>query len=266
MERMSGVVLPGADSGQFKPADRHQRRAGEALHPEREPLSVLNAIKAQYGSTIFQAHYQQRPVPRDGLIFKRDWIQWCDELPARSQSAVVYQSWDTAIKSGERNDYSACVTVMIQDKKFVVIDVMRGRLDYPDLLKAAKSQAEKHNPTRVLVEAAGLGSALFQDLLRSGVAAIDIKSQRDKVTRMRAQAAKFEQQQVYLPRKAQWLGDFVDEVLSVPNARYDDQVDALCQALAYVEDGSYPIWDARANRNFSNLIEGLAFNAFRGFR
>ena len=86
---------------------------------------------------------------------------------------------------------------MIQDKKFVVIDVMRGRLDYPDLLKAAKSQAEKHNPTRVLVEFAGLGSALFQDLLRSGFAAIDIKSQRDKVTRMRAQAAKFEQQQFF---------------------------------------------------------------------
>jgi hypothetical protein len=72
---------------------------------------------------------------------------------------------------------------------------------------------------------------------------------------------------VHLARKAHWLGDFVDEVLSVPNGRFDDQVDALCQALAYAEGGSYPTWDARTNKNFSNFIEALAFDAyFSGFR
>jgi len=156
---------------------------------------------------------------------------------------------------------------MVQDDKYFVIDVMRGRLEYYDLLKSAKSQAAKYNPTRVLVEDAGLGTHLCQDLVRAGVAAIAVKPQRDKVTRMRAQAAKFEQRRVHLPRKGHWLGDFVDEVLSVPNGRFDDQVDALCQALAHVEGGSYPIWDDRTNKNFSNFIEGLAFDAyFGGFR
>ncbi len=243
------------------------RRAGDALHPEREPVSVLSDIKSQCGSTIFQAHYQQRPVPRDGLIFKRDWLQWYDQLPASTHSTVVCQSWDTAIKSGEKNDYSACVTLVMQDKKFWIIDVMRRRLDYPDLLRLAKSQAHKHNPARVLVEDTGLGTQLCKDLQQAGFAAIAVKPHRDKITRMRAQAAKFEQRLVNLPRQAQWLSDFVDEVLSVPNARYDDQVDALCQALAYVLDGSFIGWDDRVLNNFSKLVEALAFDAyFRNLR
>ena len=84
---------------------------------------------------------------------------------------------------------------------------------------------------------------------------------------MRAQAAKFEQQLVYFPRQAHWLGDSLDELLSVPNARFDDQVDALCQALAYVEDSSYTGWNDRATKNFSNFIEALAFDTyFRNLR
>jgi len=240
----------------------YHRLAGEALHPEREPVSVLNNVKSQCGSTIFQAHYQQSPVPRDGLVFKRDWLQWYDQVPIGTHSALVCQSWDTAIKSGEKNDYSACVTLMIQDKKYWIIEVVRQRLDYPDLLKLAKSQAEKYKPARILVEDTGLGSPLFQDLRRAGFAAIAIKPQRDKVTRMRAQAAKFEQGLVYLPRQAHWLGDFVDEVLSVPNARNDDQVDALCQALAYVGESSHLGWDDIALKNYSNFVEALAFDAY----
>ena len=89
------------------------RHAGEALDPEREPVSVLTDIKSRCGSTIFQAHYQQRPVPRDALIFKRDWLQWYDQVPICTHSTMVYQSWDTAIKSGENNDYTACVTLMV---------------------------------------------------------------------------------------------------------------------------------------------------------
>jgi len=238
----------------------HQRRAGEALHPEREPIALLQLIKAQYGSVLFAAHYQQRPVPRDGLLFKRDWLRWYEVPPARTPSSVVVQSWDTAIKSGGDNDYSAVVTVMIQDGNFYVLDVVRKRLDFPDLVKLAKSQAEKHKPSRIVVEDSGLGTPLAKELQRSGLPAIVEKPQRDKVTRMQAQSLKFERGQVFLPRQATWLAEFVDELLSVPNARHDDQVDSLCQALAYTGDRSHYIWDETTSRNFSNLIEGLAFN------
>ncbi len=36
---------------------------------------------------------------------------------------------------------------------------------------------------------------------------------------------------VLLPRKAPWVEDFVEEVVTFPNAKNDDQVDAMTMAL-----------------------------------
>ena len=45
----------------------HARSAGEILHPEREPLAVLESLKLALGSTTFSAQYQHarcRPMAR----------------------------------------------------------------------------------------------------------------------------------------------------------------------------------------------------------
>jgi hypothetical protein len=51
---------------------------------------------------------------------------------------------------------------------------------------------------------------------------------------MNAQTARIEAGSVHLPRRAQWLDDFVPEVLAFPVSRHTDQIDALSQALNYV--------------------------------
>ena len=45
----------------------HRRRKGEALHPEREPLALLEGIKREMGSLTFSAQYLQRPVPSEAI-------------------------------------------------------------------------------------------------------------------------------------------------------------------------------------------------------
>ena len=52
----------------------HYRRVGEALHPEREPLPVLENLRRELGSDIFAAQYQQAPVPSGGAMIKRNWL------------------------------------------------------------------------------------------------------------------------------------------------------------------------------------------------
>ena len=42
------------------------RKAGEALHPEREPLQVLNQMREVQGENIFAGQYQQSPAPLEG--------------------------------------------------------------------------------------------------------------------------------------------------------------------------------------------------------
>jgi predicted phage terminase large subunit-like protein len=56
---------------------------------------------------------------------------------------------------------------------------------------------------------------------------------RDKVTRLYVQAAKFEAGHVYFPRNAPFLADLEAELLTFPQGEHDDQVDCLTQALAF---------------------------------
>ena len=108
----------------------HFRRAGDVLHPEREPREVLELLRAQLGAEIFAAQYQQQPVPPGGAMIKRAWVRRYDQLP---KSGQVIQSWDVANKQGEENDYSVCTTWLVHENKYYLIDVLRGRFDFPTL-------------------------------------------------------------------------------------------------------------------------------------
>lgn len=48
----------------------HVRAPGEALHPEREPLEVLAAVRKALGEYHFSAQYLQAPVPLGGGMVK----------------------------------------------------------------------------------------------------------------------------------------------------------------------------------------------------
>ena len=53
-----------------------RRKQGEALHPERESLATLAAMKRSIGEYNFSSQYQQRPIPPGGAIVKLNWLQY----------------------------------------------------------------------------------------------------------------------------------------------------------------------------------------------
>lgn len=211
----------------------HSRQAGEALHPEREPLEVLEALRCELGSDHFEGQYQQSPVPPGGAMVKRDWLQYYDVLPNRVYPAKVFQSWDTAVKNGAQNDYSVCTTWLRIEKKFYLMDLVRERFEYPRLKQTALKLAHQFKPDTILIEDASTGSPLAQELRQSGIYAVQlIPVERDKIARMYTQQAKFEQGLVFFPRHASYLGALEAELLSFPQSKFDDQVDSITQALA----------------------------------
>jgi len=227
-----GAIAETDESILISDTETHLRMAGEALHPEREPLAVLNKIKADIGSDTFSAQYQQSPVPPGGAMIKKAWIKWFKTLPPRTYTTRVLQSWDTAQKEGPQNDWSVCTTVQIEDGKFYFFDLFRKRMDYPTLKTQALRLAALHGPTEIIVEDCGVGTALVQELQKMGITIIPNKPERDKVARMAVHSAKFEAGQVYLPEQASWLPDLLAELHAFPYVRYDDQVDSISQALS----------------------------------
>jgi len=210
----------------------HFRKAGEVLSPEREPLHVLEALKMQIGSDAFSAQYQQLPVPPGGAMIKRHWIVRYKELPPMSERLMILQSWDTANKGGPQNDWSVCTTWILASKmRWFLVDVWRGRVDYPALKATVEAQAKKWGARRVLIEDAGAGTMLVQELRARVPGIIGVRPDGDKVSRMAVASAKFEAGQALLPERAPWLADFESELFAFPGVKHDDQCDSVSQAV-----------------------------------
>ena len=213
----------------------HTREVGDVLHPDRESLDLLMGQKATMGSMAFSAQYQQRPVPEEGNLVKVEWLRRYEVLPEKQGPDRIVQSWDCAAKSGELNDYSVCLTFLVRKNEFYLIDILRQKLSYPELKKKVIEQKARFKADIVLIEDTGHGTALIQDLRGSGLHAIGIRPDKDKITRMSAQSAKIEAGQLLLPTKAPGLEDFIAELLAFPAGRHDDQVDALSQFLGWTD-------------------------------
>ena len=177
----------------------HVRRVGDLLHAEREPRSVLELYRAQMGSDVFEAQYQQSPVPREGAMIKRTSPSRYDVPPTLDSSATVIQSWDTAAKGGSQSNYSVCTTWLYHDKRYYLLDVYREQVDYPTLKAQAISIAKLHNAKVILIEDAGTGTALAKELQIQGLPVIAVKPELDKRTRLSIQSVKFQSGQIFLP-------------------------------------------------------------------
>jgi predicted phage terminase large subunit-like protein len=216
------------------------RAPGDLLHPEREPATVLDDIKKNLGSFFFNAQYQQNPVPDGDSLVRWEWFPTYDLHPSWQEYDRYVCSWDTAIKTGNSNDYSVCTVWLVRKTEVYLIEVIRERLEYPDLIRRVVELANKHlyQPNDILIEDTGSGASLIQDLgAREKIYAIPIKPQSDKVTRMASATAPIEAGQVFIPKKAHWLGDFQAEILQFPYGRHDDQVDSMSQFLNWWREG-----------------------------
>lgn len=86
------------------------RPEGEALHPERESLDTLAEIRNTLGVYNFSSQYQQCPIPVGGAIVKTEWLRFYEPGSEPEFSRNV-QSWDTANKAVELNDYRSAMRV-----------------------------------------------------------------------------------------------------------------------------------------------------------
>jgi predicted phage terminase large subunit-like protein len=217
------------------PGRFHTRKVGDLLHPARESRQTLDAMKVAMGSATFSAQYQQSPIPPGGHMIDWNWFRWFEPNSELAVDDVVI-SWDTAMKATELADYSVGTVWGRKGDLYYLVDLIRVRLDYPALRRKVIEVYDRwrwQSPT-ILIEDAGSGTSLHQDLYEQNIPAMAIKPEGDKIMRMSAQTAKIESGAVHLPKGALWLDDLRSEVLAFPNGIHDDQVDSISQALNWM--------------------------------
>ena len=221
----------------------YHRKQGEVLNPQFEPLSSLEETRRNMGTMHFQAQYQHAPVPETGNLIQRSWIQYFQSSPERAKARIA-QSWDTAQKGDQIHDYAVGTTWLYADEKHFLIDLVRKQCDYPTLSRLVLEQYGKHRPDALLIEDHGSGSALIQDLRqRHRINAIPIAPAADKIVRLSIVSPMFEGGEIFVPEKAPWLMEFIDELLRFPQARFDDQVDSVTQYLNWHRNSGKPLFE-----------------------
>jgi predicted phage terminase large subunit-like protein len=149
---------------------------------------------------------------------------------------LVFQSWDTAVKASELNNYSVCTTWGKKESKLYLLHVLRRRMEYPDLKHAVREQATSFTASTVLIEDKSSGSQLIQELLREGMYAVTrYEPHLDKFMRLHSVTSTIENGFVYLPDKAEWLGEYLHEMTCFPKSRFNDQCDSTSQALDWIK-------------------------------
>jgi predicted phage terminase large subunit-like protein len=215
-----------------------RRKAGEALHTEREPLRVLEHLRRTIGEYNFAGQYQQRPAPFGGGMVKKEWFKTYVPGEEPSRFDLILQSWDTANKSTELSDYSVCTTWGRKGKNLYLLNVYRRRLEFPDLKRAIVQMASQYGARNVLIEDKASGTQLIQDLTRDGLYGVTrCEPKMDKVMRLHSITSTIENGMVFLPAKAEWLDEYLHEITTFPHGKYDDQTDSTSQALDWIKDG-----------------------------
>ena len=171
-------------------------------------------------------------------MVKRNWVKRYSGVPSRDSDIFVRQSWDIAMKGGPENDWSVCTTwyISLSQERYFLVDVKRVRVDYPTLKRAVVEHARQWNADEVVVEEAGTGTALLQELEYEIRGLNGHKPERDKQVRMAVASVKIEAGQVFFPEDAAWLAELEAELFAFPGSKHDDQVDSISQALNHSSD------------------------------
>ena len=228
---------------------------GSSYFPEWKPDNILRVdeveIKRHNGTRYWQSLYMQNPTPDDGGIIKKGWFQrWPHDDPPECE--FIIQTMDTAFSAKTTADYSVMQTWGIFEKlevdsrgierlvsNLILLGNVRDRFEYPELRSKAQEEYDKHKPDAVMIEKKASGQSLLQDLRRAGLPVLEFTPDRDKVSRATAATPFLESGRIWLPDNKDWALELIDESCSFPNARYDDQVDAMVMAILYMRDSWY---------------------------
>jgi predicted phage terminase large subunit-like protein len=248
---------------------------GEVYWPERVPPEAVDEILLM-GEFAVAAQYQQRPEPRGGGIFKRDWWNiWEPEDGKYPPFDVLIGSCDPAYTQKEGNDPSAFVVLGVNylpngSPRVFLVAAWRKflALHGPDLerepgedaflfLQRSKeswglvewiaSTCKRFRVDTLLVEVKASGISVVQELQRLmfnqsfGIEFVN-PGRADKTVRANRVQHLFSAGMIYRPDR-EWAAMVEDEMAAFnpvkKTSKFDDLTDAVTQGLWWLRERRY---------------------------
>ena len=203
-------------------------------NPLLDPKEIDELVKEISPALRDQEIYGKFVDAETAGIIKNEWWRYYEDENKLYEQRVLkkVQSWDTAFKKNQENDYSVCTTWLVGINAFYLIDMWKGRVEFPELKKKVVELYELHKANEILIEDKASGQSLLQELQRNTRLPIKpIKVEQDKIARVHAVTPLIEAGRIILPKEKYWLKIFTDECEEFPNGEFDDVVDSMSQFL-----------------------------------
>ena len=209
------------------------------LWPYKHTAEELEALAA---SDIYNysAQYLQDPHKKGGSIFQTEWWKYYKVEPEYTWKAIFC---DTALKDGQRNDFSVFQCWAYYQGRIYLLDQYRGKVQATDLKKKFIEFWNKHKPhtgspqplRAAYVEDKASGTQLIQDIQRAGgIPVIAVPRHKSKVERAVNFSPWIRSGLLYLPENADWLYDYKNEFerfSPLMTHKHDDQIDPTLDAI-----------------------------------
>jgi predicted phage terminase large subunit-like protein len=227
---------------------------GELLNPDRFGPEEEKAERKAMAPSDYSAQYQQDPSSGGGLILKKGWWrQWVypqDHAEAGKPMPLpefieVISVYDTAYEEDEESDFSARTTWGLFNYSestragdeivcALLLERFNDRVEFPELKKEAIEHHHEYKPDYTLIERKASGHSLIHELRKAGIPVRAVTpGSRDKVFRAHMVAEILRSGRVwYVPRV--WAYEVIDQCSRFPRGEFDDLVDTVVMALAYI--------------------------------
>lgn len=220
------------------------RPKNTAIHPERydtqHMLRIKNNLEMSGQKAVWNALYQQNPVPDEGSFFQKDMFRYYSTPPAR-RDMYIYQAWDFAISTGKENDYTVGITIGVDHRDAVyVLDMRRFRSgDGIEIAQTILEYSIEWGTNAIGVEDGQIWKAIESQFLkaceehpsRHFPSYEPLKPLTDKKVRADPLRGRMQAGKVYFDKEAHYFSVMQKELITFPNGKWDDVVDGLAWAV-----------------------------------
>jgi predicted phage terminase large subunit-like protein len=216
------------------------RQKGELLRPDAYSAGDIKKARASKRPG-FETLFQQNPGAVSRARIKAEHFRpfYLSALPLGELPMLL--SIDPAQKGGQHNSCAVIQAWAAWHGDYYLIEQWREHADYRALRSETRRFIVKYRPSVVLIEATGQGPSLACDIrVQIGMQVIQITPKASKIDRLYAHRRVIRAGRVLLRQDAPWVPEFLDEVTIFPYGKFDDQVDALSQLLAWAEENPCP--------------------------
>ncbi|SDY98112.1 phage terminase large subunit [Hymenobacter psychrophilus] len=233
------ICLPAQLSGDVSPPEVADCYTDGLLDVNRLDNEACNKAQEDLGEYGYAGQFQQRPSPEGGGKLKKAWFQrisWPDFLIlTKGLEPVWHIDADTAIKDKQANDPTALMASCYVDNTMYIREVEARRMEFPVLTAYIPVFAERNGygpQSMIHIEPKASGPSAVQQLRKdTKLNVVEAPNpEGDKVSRVNL-SAPFVQSLRVVCIDGSWVDGFIEECATFPNAKHDDRVDCLTQAI-----------------------------------